>query len=73
MKRQEMPTHGDKWRNQEGLKGLQSPFVQSKRNLTPKFKGLYNPKNSKLSRPFPAKSGCALDGDLNDPQSLSPN
>ena len=47
MKRQKIPNHGYKWRNQEGLKGLQPPFAKSLRNITPKLKGLYNPTNSK--------------------------
>ena len=51
MKRNKIPNHGDKWRNQEGLKGLQLPFAKSLRNITPKFKGLYNPTNSKPPPP----------------------
>ena len=50
-KRQKIPNHGDKWRNQEGLKGLQPPLAKSLRNITPKFKGLYNPTNSKPPPP----------------------
>ena len=70
MKRQKIPNHGDKWRNQEEQNGLQPPFAKSLRNITPKFKGLSNPTNSK---PPPAKSGCALDRKLNDPQLLTQN
>ena len=44
---QKIPNHGDKWRNQEWLKGLQPPFAKSLKNIAPKFKGLYNPTNSK--------------------------
>ena len=50
MKRQKMRNHGDKWRNEEGLKGLQPSFAKSLRNLTLKFKGLCTQKNSRLSR-----------------------
>ena len=54
-----------------GAKGLSAPFAKSLRNITPKFKGLNIPTNSKPLPP--AKSGCALDRELNDPQPLSLN
>ena len=40
-------------------------FAKSLRNLTPKFKGLYNPKNSRLFRPsFPVNLVARLMADL---------
>ena len=50
IKGQEIPNHDDKWRNQEGLKSIQPPFAKILETLTPKFKGLNNQKNSKLSQ-----------------------